>query len=731
MSRLSRPLALLFLIVMGLPAVAQAQGLSLLQRFGADGLPFTWDDPLAVGAGASPFRFVAMGGDACSEESALAENGARSAHGHGSGHPSQGDSGVESTILSHASRPAPDQLVENMITNAPFDFWGWVGAMNLKDAGMVRFRMFPEDTAWVEDSPSYQRGWGNNSWTSKESSGGIDQIWQGGSRARNLHLEALGLAYRDVKQPQGFAIAVKSDTLKLYPKFPSKLADAELNLFSEQAYLEGWVVEMVNLDNQSAAISGNFVADLAGLRITMKLDNISKQKMGCTATVNGVRFVIGGPVMEFQLADNEKKPSEFVEAKYVDDLAQQIADKTDISPVLCAIAAAFLVDIKEEARKEILKKIREEVDPIHALVGTEDFQVIGLYSGLAGRTRKNPFDKVALGTLEHVGQFQPHQWLAWKVVGDIPTAFDFDLSAANLQLQTSKTVLQGGGNDTDWRYNYGSTYLGKSGMLFGNSAGAHDKSTARQIPSDQAIHKTPDVLQSFAKQFVYLFMDVVDPHRLEVAERKAQWKSIDILFPKEARPGVTVDWPPPNFNFGRAHVVSMRSGSGGEITNANGSDAVGIDPTSALLYNFLACIDPESMTYSMAGSVQKRGAAPYDTQALARDNPPTPKANFGWTPPLPLPEQFPAGFVNDSGLRWLTAGTNRTLEAQSELRWAWDFELDGTFDSEHAQHMSDVGGAEFGAVFAFQPTSQDGAKGRTGFSLVPMTESARTALENP
>jgi hypothetical protein len=59
----------------------------------------------------------------------------------------------------------------------------------------------------------------------------------------------------------------------------------------------------------------------------------------------------------------------------------------------------------------------------------------------------------------------------------------------------------------------------------------------------------------------------------------------------------------------------------------------------------------------------------------------------------------------------------------------WDFEGDGAIDSEHAQHMSDVGaGTEWGAVFGVQTDGGGQTRGRTGFMHVPMSRDAKRAL---
>ena len=64
-------------LALALALASGAAAAGLVGRFGPDGIPFTFDDPLAVGASASPVRYGAFGADACSEEEGAGEGVAR------------------------------------------------------------------------------------------------------------------------------------------------------------------------------------------------------------------------------------------------------------------------------------------------------------------------------------------------------------------------------------------------------------------------------------------------------------------------------------------------------------------------------------------------------------------------------------------------------------------------------------------------------------------------------
>lgn len=756
-----RLLAILALLILA-PEATRAQGLGLLDRFGPDGLPFTWDDPLAPGAAATELRFGAMGADTCSEEEGISPG--NSAHGFSAtgGHADRNDTHLQIEEWgqklhdNHKARPQPNGFQTNPVLEAPFDMTHWILALNLEDAGVTRFRTIPEDNRWTNSEESYfsGRGWGYTpGWNGKESTANaagksMNDVWSG--KAKNLHIEALGLGYRDLKPKGGFPIAIKAETLKLYPRFPKALEEAKVNLYTEQNYIEGWVLELTNLDNQMTGISGNFVADLAGLRILVDLNGFEQEqevegpfgiKVTCTAKIDNVTIEIGGPVnpeptipKSQAVAVNAKVPSQYVKDHILDPVIDAILPNLEIDGNLLCKAGNVLKDVFEPIiRAKMEEKIMEKMskfDTIHALVGDDDYEVIGKYSGLAGRAGKNPFDKVALGTLEHLGQFKPHQWLEWKVVGDLPMAFDFDIGSIT-DIKTSSKVLTeqiqnaGGAN---WRYNNGGTYLMKSAMLFGNSAGEDDNPTPQTALAPAAQEKVPDILKSFAEQWTHLRMDLVDPYKDAEDAGVATWQSEDVLFPHDeaAKERFRLDWPPPNWNFGRAQLVGFRSGSGGEIQL---QEPVTVRVESTLQSNWIYSIDPETMTYCRAGLYFRGGSANMlGTRGLAK------KGDFGWTTPRPLPADLASQLSNGSGLRWLTVGVNHHVDGESELQFMWDFENDGELDSDHAQHFSDLGdsanfnGGKMAAVFTVQPRSSNGERGRTGFALVPADDAARQAL---
>lgn len=708
------------------------QTLTLLDRFGPDGLPFTHDDPLAAGGGASEYRYTAMALDACSEEDQVGFN---SAHGFGGQHAPKADTFILDALAAHP-RSNPADFLASPVLAKPFDFSAWIGAVNLGNAGVRRWRLYPRDAApfSAEERSAPDRGWGRDDWKSSDPKFG--QLWAAGTPAKNLHLEAIGLGHRDVKRARdpvgmGIPVGVKHETLKLFPQFPDALEGGRIDMFGQQDYFEAWVLELMNLDNGEAAISGNFVADLAGLQIGTTLKDVRVTQAGCTAIFDYVYIEVGGPAGLYSPEESQLMPSVFMSrGGRTDTIVNLLMNEMRFENPLCAVGAA-LAEVFGGVSGKIKEKVEksfEKLDTIAALViadGEDLMDVVRDYSGLADKTRKNPFDRVSMGALVKLGQFKPDRWMAWKIAGDVPSAMSFKLEALGIDPQTITEVIQGGAA-LGWRYNNGSSFLGKSGRIFGNSQGVDDTAGPSAI-SDGARDKVPDVLESYAKRWVYIEMDVLDPHELPEADRKATWKGVELLFTHDGpRPSVTVDWPPPNFGSGAAQIVSFRTGSGGV---PRGSVPPDVDPKSALQSAFQVCIDPVTKTYSVSGIIFAEGQAPVKMPPRAGST-----ADYGWSVPRPLPDNLdPAD--NDSGLRWLSAAVGHHFEGMSTVQWMWDFQNDGQVDTEHAQHMSDVGSAgtfganQFGTIFAFQPSAVGGAaKGRTGFALVPMNDAARQAL---
>lgn len=762
-------------LVLGLLAVrgAGAQELSLTQRFGPDGIPFTFDDPLAVGGSASGVRFGAFGGDACSEEKSLGTGAA--AHGHPDGHPASArvEPGllVASTDASpgHTSRETPGEALKDMAPGktlkVPFDLTVWVSGMNLADGQMSRHRVLPEDTRWTSDASEVNhpsRGW-VDAWTPEEVDGQHDmnRVSRAGAKARNIHLAALGVTGRDVKPEDGFAFSIWWETIDRFT-FPGKDKFKRLDIMAQQAYVEATIAEVFNLDNFENGISGNFVADVAGVRLNGLQDWVVDKGLLCKVTLQNFPSVFGGPASvkpEFQIPPHLsavdyhlKFPIPYPDPVYYGrTLFDVMWDNVQLSG-LCTLAPGI---VKPIAQGEAKKKF-EKIDQIASLVAADDYQNISRYSGLAGGPggdAKNPYDRMALGLLEKGGHFKPTQWLKWRHLGDNPLAGSFT-SAENEAaakealgpLETTTKIFKEGKQDGKIRYNSGSTFLAKSAMLFGNSAAkdptenpfdllANDgkrgwpEIVAQTLDPAEFRKQTPDLLESFAKRWLYVRMDMVDPHKLPEIEGAAEWRSLDALIVhSNDNPPVRVEWPPPNFNFGRGQVEVFTTGSGGEPVAGDGNkpgpgtQAPDVALSTALMWKGLTCVDPVSKTFSVSGVGlrSKRGQPPGTGDVVRIPEAGIPAGvHLGWTEPRPLAE-LPTWLENGSRRRWLQAAANHHVEADATMKWMWDFELDGAVDSEHAQHMSEVGDEPVGAVFGYQATGGGAARGRTGFRFVPM-----------
>lgn len=759
------------LAVAMLAPLGGAQELGIAERFGPDGLPFSHDDPLAVGASASKVRFGAMAADSCSEDVTHPHPGTGTDVPSLAGHP-QRDS-----VSSYGNFPAP-----NLILDAPFDLTMWIAGINLTDGRVGRFRMFPEDpNGWLEnlDYRADERGW-IDGWTNYtepdlgalmdgdvddvDTDGGagdkdMANVWSPGPQVKNLHLETLGLSYRDVKASSmnnhGLPIAVKQDTLETLSEFWAKFENKvnELHLATQQAYIEGWVTELMNLDTKATGISGNFVLDLTGEQIVQRVD-YSKKKcaMGlcCEIGFTDLPFDLGGPVVHNFL------PSDTITSYFLRDRWDYLWSYRFEDGAGCDVANFFGFDIEGKAREETAKKLEpmdlaaelmegETVDAreqgSHIMDGLDEnsplYQVIAAYSGLAGVGSKNVFDKFALAVMIFFAQFKPTEWSPWAYVDASESMMGFEPDEA---LLTTQQVLQA---ENGYRYNNGSSYLGKAMWIFGNSGGTDGNGLGQGTANaPQAKHRfgdtdtthagnlqsTPDILQSYAMEWLHVRMDIVDPYELSEDQAAAVWREKDILVNTGTDGGdIRIDWPPPNYGFGRAQVVGFRASSGGTpiINTENIAD---VNPDTVQIWQGLVCVDPVTRTYSLLGVLDKGSdanqldfSAAYRTQMYNPDN------LLTWSEPRAL---GPGGTTADirpdfdegTPYRWLTAGANHYREADTVLQWGWDFDTQdgGDLDSFHAQHMSDVQGAEWGAVFSYQPQAAGGNKGRTGFAFVDM-----------
>lgn len=824
----------------------QAQSkLGVLGRFGPDGLPFTADDPLAVGGFAEDYRFVTFAGDACSEETSESY----SAHNHGGGkHPDKvltGTEGLEAA-KKHVPRPSPGDYLDptGLVLTKPFDVTAWMGALNLADASIVRWRFFPEDTGdfnFVQGETNHdERGWGTGDpqgWNSEQASD-LNKVWRQGERALNLHIEGAGLRYRDVKKGNGdpmtpspdnsYAIAVKDSTMKAhFTKFPTSKVQ-KLDMMAQQAYLEAWVLELTNLDNYESAISGSFVADVGGLQISLVVnffndaqvliqrilnavkdkakeklpwpfdsvvsgiiqafgDGVKAKYQGCYLGYHEQYLELGGPAIprshpawnlpspsdkypNYGTALSQIQPTDYIVDFRLEDLMDWVVgskDQTTVDPdctqrhresmdtMAGAEDMAGLIGIdmesirKEQTRGLVKKKMREKLDdlPIDEIASDlffneVDHKVIvessGLVGGQDGTDGKNPYDRVALGILQYAGQFKQSKWMPWRYVGDVPVALDLDLSSLKDDMQSSSDLFQDPATK-GWRYNSGSTYITRSAMMFGNNNAQNLLDRSKKPPgsvndmnylfpmTDAEYKKVPDVLDHFAKEWLYAQMDTIDPFLNEPQYRTAETVSMDVLFPKTdgAIPTLQFDWPPPNFNGGRAQINSYYAAAGGKVLPGE----AGVDPeNSGVKHKGFISIDPGSKSYSVAYAIFGYDASGLD-DAIGYESTYGSPSTLGWTEPRPLPANFNLN-SNDSQLRWLTATSNRVFEADTDLVWMWDFESDGTIDSEHAQHMSDLGSDAWPTLFGYQSGGAVTGGGRAGFRLVPpSTEALQTEID--
>lgn len=748
----------LFLVGL-LAGPAGAQGLTLVQRFGPDGLPFTYDDPLAPGGSASGARFAAMAGDSCSEVHPHA------AHDHNGGHPNPSevktDEGL-SQANNHKGRQPPDLVTpddpgSNLVLDAPFDWTVWVAGMNLDDAQMTRHRAFPTDDHWTDPDTEMNhdfRGWVTTGWTPGEEDK-MGDVFQPGARIKDLHVDALGLSIRDVKPKMGWGIGVQWETLDYFEfgemkdKFDPQYG-ARLDFMGQQAFVQAWVSELVNLNTHENGISGNFVVDISGSQ-PLGTMGFEKCKMGCCFELRDLPVELGGYAGEFPQDVSMEQLVMEVPRPYYNNKPQfdYVFDTGSLNgTVMLFIPCEAIRGIaKGMAASEARKKMKE-LDEIISLVPDDDWANIGLYSGLAGREAKNPNDKLLLAMLEKGGQFKPVYWLKWIYIGGDPVGqlgfseseFGQQLGEVieqqdDLEITSTMDVFgdQGTGSGK-WRYNHGNTFMAKSMMLFGTSDAERGQPPGNvAVPLDQRM-KTPDLLETVAKNWLYVQMDVIDPLKAPEDRGLAVWRNFDALIGHEdpaggdgPKPTVVVDWPPPNFSFGAAQISAFRSASGGVITQSgygvepldarnkhSSREPTLVDPSQGTLALGLVSIDPDTMTFSLAGGIIGEGAIEYaptrrpelvDAGVL----------HFSWSKPQPL-TTLPGHLDQDGGLRWLQAAVNHYREGDAVVKWMWDFERDGSVDSEHAQQMADIGSSEMAAAFAYQESANGG--GRTGFTLV-------------
>ncbi len=736
--------------------------LSIVGRFGPDGMPFTHDDPLAVGGGAAPMKFGAMVADSCSEEKSNVGD-FKSAHGHieGPGHPrAEGDKGTRTAPdLSAANKHEPHELPSELIANeganlvlkAPFDWEVWISGMNLASGQMTRHRAFPTDDHWTDTNTERNhayRGWVTG-WTGEEAK--MEKVLPTGSKVKDLHLATLGLSYRDVKPWDGWALGVHWETLdhfklEIKDRFKPEFG-GRLDMLAQQGYVQGWVAELLNLNNFENGISGNFVVDVAGAN-PLGTMGFSEGKMGCNLVVRDLPVELGGyagehpPNITFEQLAVELPQEKYGGLNQLD----YVIEMGNFEGFTCLLAQMFGIDLKQLAKTMAEPKVREKMKALDLIVQTfltdDDYKNIGLYSGLAGREAKNPGDKLVLALLEKTGQFKPTEWLKWVYLGANPIAAIGFGQGENAQAirgllepvvtESSTKVMTA---QQGWRYNFGNTYMGKGMMIYGASDSkrpAPVRPPLAELVPVEVRKRAPDLLESFAKQWLHVRMDVVDPLEWPEKAGTALWKEYDALIahPDELdKDGVTVDWPPPNFNFGKAHVDTFRSGSGGKPRPSGGGPnppPVDVLPETTMQFQGMISIDPENMTYSVLGA----GIGSNDVDPSGKGDivfgqkpkeavPSRPWNDLGWTKPRPLTAWPASGaLANDTGLRWISAAANHYREAKSVVKWMWDFERDGAIDSEHAQQLADLGGSRRVAVFAFQDETQDGYRGRTGFQLI-------------
>lgn len=804
--RLSR-LTLPALVGLLLPLAASraADPLHLLDRFGPDGLPFTQDDPLAVGGFASEFRITAMAGDACSEEGALGDppvkdrsGGAAGTHGHQNGHPPYDKTGRSLNLDSgknHKTRPNPPEMLGNQVTEQPFDLTAWLAAVNLGDGGVSRMRIFPDDLQWLPvDGTVPGRDWGPGG-------SGLQDVWP--SETKDLHLDGFGMSYRDIKNDGGLAMGIGKETWEKIG-----LKEFALDMAVQQVFIESFVLEMMNLETDKAALSGNYTMDLAGLQLFLDFDGMPETTVvnldgehwwsdapgtgSCKASLNGVSVRLGDhvdPKYPFT-----KKPSDYFAEKRIPIILPKVNFTGTLdfsnwggSSFECKDIWSSLMSVQEQPQvKWILDRLKsvgvdleqlvikammsssgriksrlDYLDSLATTLKTKDYDQVSQYSGLAGPPQqgesdyfKTPFDRIALGTLRELGQFNPADWGPWLGVGDPPAlkqirgmrhlqgmdngemARDKFESIADGSLVTIEERMDDKGG---WRYNGGATYLSKSAMIFGNSVGAKNQreTTYRGDPklhflydplekfSDDARKQLPDLLKHYARWWIHPRLDLIDPYLGAEGERTAAWTSLDILFehePNDRTKSLRVDWPPPNYHFGRSQILAFRAGSGG-IPNGGANPPYNVKTDEAFSFHGLASVDPLAGTVAIAATLTKAGNYSLNLSDSRVDK----NKAFGWDEIWEIPTQDQIPTQNSSEIRWLTGGANHHSEADSEFEWRWDLDGDGAVDSRHLQQMASTG--TYAWLFGYQTKSSAGTRGRTGFCLAPTTSQARDMLD--
>lgn len=786
---------LLLVLTLSLAPRTGANDLHLLDRFGPDGLPFTRDDPLAVGAYASEFRAAAMAGDSCSEETSFAltpdvqdHKGTvlGGAHAYPNGHPDYGISGRSKALEgTHVAREDLNTWLDNLILDQPFDLMTWLSAINLEDGSVLRVRVFPEEDLpmpWQDpDEDVSGREWQPNG-------SGLDEVWQGPTR--NLHLDGFGMSYRDIMNPGGLAMGISNETWQKIG-----LSGPRLDMAVQQVFLESFVLEMMNLENDKAALSGNYTMDVAGLQLFIDFEGLPDQTIidldapvflgmslpgegSCSAGLNGVSMRLGDHVDP--LTPFTDPPSEYFKTRRIPILIPEVrftgsleigsrsADCQEMYDALMESRESGVIawildkiqsvgfDIEQTVIDWILSsssRIQNRLDYLDSLadaLSDGEYERVAEYSGLAGPPQqgesdnlKTPFDRIALGTLKELGQFNPKAWNPWLGIGDPP---------ALKQIRGLHRLQEGGGSaisqeefeaaaegdlvtvedrlaaKSGWRYNGGASYLSKSAMLFGNSVGAKNQTakTFRNDPdlafdynpleplSDDARKQLPDLLRHFARWWIHPRLDLIDPYFEAEGSQIAAWTSMDILFDQEddETKSLEIDWPPPNYQFGRAQVVAFRAGAGG-VPDSASDPAYNVKTEHAVSVHGLLSVDFEGGTLAIAGTVMREpagGSAQVINMSPARNS--TGKG-FGWVGPLPLEALSES---NGSAIRWLTGAANHHREANAEFAWQWELDGNQETDSKHLQQMAEV--AAVASLFAYQTKGDGNVRGRTGFSSV-------------
>ncbi len=738
-----------------------AQELSIVERFGPDGLPFTHDDPLRLGGYASQNRFSAMAADACAEEVVHP-------------HPTGGGVQADPKINSHPSRPGVADFVANgagptLTLEAPFDLTMWVSGTNLEDGRVGRYRAFPEGE-WLSqiEEAALERGWVTG-WQDTWAEADMDALMKGtadfeagagdrdmnpvhapGSPIKDLHLETLGLSYRDIKNQFGFPIAVKQETLMKFEKFWNRVKDEidEFHMFSQQAYVESWVSELTNLNTFDAGVSGNFVVDMAGLQMYQQV-SFEKEEGGCTATVDQLPLELGGPVNIINWTTYDKDTG--IQDYFAEQRFDYVWKHTDLDGLwgICDGVKGLIKGLAEDK----LKKKLEPMDIAASLMDKSSldsgkmtlFEAIAVYSGLANRGAKNVFDRLSLSVLTFFAQFKPTEWSPWAHLPGDQAMMGFK---SPKDLTSSQDVLN---SQTGWRYNGGGTYIGKSMWLYGNSR-SKDESEIRNsadvnngvkhlLAANKSTHldrvdEAPDILWSYAMEWLYVRNDFIDPYEEEGGSFVANWYERDALIerPDTTVAPIPIDWPPPNYGFGRAQVGTFRAASGGDpvledsTTPGAPRKIANVSKGTFQLWSGMISIDPVSRTYSLLGAMKVANTGGvFDFSGTYYDKRIGTTSKFTWSEPRGFGAggthvELPSYLENTSGIRWLTGGVLSHYEKKAEFRWGWDFDSSqaGDLDSGHLQQMGDVGTAEFGALFAVQTKAEGGNKGRTGFSQVAM-----------